>query len=320
MKTSFELSLSGRDWWKPFIPFWIVYLAYVTENLAFSARSHMATINPGGFVLLKVVAIFIFVATWAIFTIFALRIMIPKFKAGERSFAFRGRTGKFLGILLLGTFLSIITLGICLGWFLRKAVSYLASETGIDGEAPRFLGKAGKFVAYWFLALLLPVIVVVAADILAFGTRPGATGHSGIASFTLGIFTFLVLIPFMYLTYRWYVDFSWKDLNLHWNTEFWPACGYILGQCLLTLITVGIYWPAAALRLYAYFVGRTVFERSGQRIGRLGFEGKIGKGFGLIWGQGLLCLITVGIYIPWGYSKVLRWIAGNSYYERLEEY
>ena len=84
-----------------------------------------------------------------------------------------------------------------------------------------------------------------------------------------------------------------------------------------TLITVGIYWPAAALRLYAYFVGRTVFERSGQRIGRLGFEGKIGKGFGLIWGQGLLCLITLGIYIPWGYSKVLRWIAGNSYYERL---
>ena len=55
-----------------------------------------------------------------------------------------GRTGKFLGILLLGTFLSIITLGICLGWFLRKAVSYLASETSIDGEAPRFLGKAGN--------------------------------------------------------------------------------------------------------------------------------------------------------------------------------
>ena len=79
-------------------------------------------------------------------------------------------------------------------------------------------------------------------------------------------------------------------------------------------MTVGVYWPAAALRLYKYFAERTVFERDGAELGRLSFEGGIGKGFGLFWGQSLLCIVTLGFYIPWGGAKMWRWTLENSCY------
>jgi len=92
--------------------------------------------------------------------------------------------------------------------------------------------------------------------------------------------------------------------------------GAILGQVLLTVVTVFIYFSA-----------RTVIQRApaevdsgstaapaggpmsagaaepgsdaaqgGDEIGHLGFDGPIGKGFLLIWGQTLLTIITIGSF------------------------
>lgn len=94
--------------------------------------------------------------------------------------------------------------------------------------------------------------------------------------------------------YKWYVDIRWQEVTIRWKTAFWPSCLFILGQLLLTVITVGIYGPAAFLRLYQYFAGRTVLSDPSGEIGRLGFDGPIGRGFGLLWGQALLSLITAG--------------------------
>jgi uncharacterized membrane protein YjgN (DUF898 family) len=68
-------------------------------------------------------------------------------------------------------------------------------------------------------------------------------------------------------------------------------------------------------RVQTHFTAKTVLSNPGSQIGSLGFDGSIGKGFGLIWGQSLLSLITLGVYIPWGSAKIGRWLLGSSYYQ-----
>lgn len=330
MKTRFELSLSGADWWKPFLPFWIVYIAYFIVSQ--KADKAIEASAGGPWIPLAVTFLFLFILTAAsaIFTIVMLRIALPKLKVGEASFSFRGSIGSFLGRVLLGLLLSILTLGIYLPWFIRGMASYLASETRFRGEEPRFLGKPGKLLLINILTLFLPVTLIVVLVVLAFGpgamTGGAASGAAGAGASTASMLSMLVTFaivllvcaPYMYFVYRWYIDFSCDGARLCWKTDFWPSCLLILGQVLLTVVTLGIYWPAAFLKLYRYFAERTVVEREGVELGRLGFDSQ-GRGFGLLWGQALLCIVTLGFYIPWAYSKVLAWLCEGTSYEDKEE-
>ncbi len=352
MRVPFQFTLEGKDWWKPFIPVLAAYSIYLglTQAMSLSRRG-------GDLVSYFIVLLVVFLAYLAVTTAFSiviLRVVLPKLRIGDKGFEFRGDVGKYLGMIFLGTFLSIITLGIYIPWFSRKIVAYLASETRFADQRPEFLGRPIKL-----LLIFLPFLVLVAA--LAAGTtflalnsdfssnahRPSiemasqlpaaphaayATNASyrpetdygreyggGSAAMLTTVLTFilvlLIFVPFMYLMYRWYVNFSCGGFTLRWATKFWPSCIFLLGQTCLTIITLGIYWPAACLRIYRYFAGRTVIEKDGVEKGRLGFEGAIGKGFCLLWCQALLCLVTLGLYTPWGTAKVGRWILEKSWYE-----
>lgn len=335
MKTPFEFTLEGKDWWKPFLPVWAANLIYMgvsqVSNTAQKAGVGSAFVTLGVFI-----AFLAMLAVASAFAIIILRIALPRLSIGEKRFEFRGEVGRFVGMMFLGVFLTVITLGIYLPWFVKRLASYLCSETRFGGETPEFLGKPIKLLLIYlpFLLVMAAIIVVVIFVTLGSDLAPGelfggyessgygfhedltpASGMSFVASIIAFFFVLLLYIPFTYLTYRWYVNFSCGGATISWKTSFWPSCVFILGQACLTIITIGIYWPAATLRLYSYFAQRTVIEREGRDEGKLGFEGPIGEGFGLLWGQALLCIITLGFYIPWGYAKVGKWILENSYYE-----
>jgi uncharacterized membrane protein YjgN (DUF898 family) len=154
------------------------------------------------------------------------------------------------------------------------------------------------------------VVGVIFGVTLATGSLEAGLVEAAVLPALFAVVIFLILIPFIYLVYKWYVNLRWNDVTITWKTSFWPSCGYILGQVLLTGITAGIYWPAGFLRIYGYFAGRTALSRGEAETGRLGFDGSIGKGFGLIWGQALLSIITLGIYLPWAYARIGRWLLG----------
>jgi uncharacterized membrane protein YjgN (DUF898 family) len=50
-----------------------------------------------------------------------------------------------------------------------------------------------------------------------------------------------------------------------------------------------------------------------------GFDGPVGRGFLLLWGQTLLVLITLGIYSPWAMARVGRWFAEHTSLDRPSE-
>ena len=325
MKTRCEFTLRGKDWWGPFLGYWVLLVLLTAPAAAISQRSDPGSSAPLAWSLVSTV---LSVVLQAIFTIVLLRIVMPKLSFGGKTFSFRGDIGRYVGINFGGILLTIVTLSIYAPWYARRVTAYLASETSFDGATPRFLGKGGRLFTYFLLALYLPVIVVCGLVFIAVWFSPWGSDWlvSGPVDAATSLMTtavtaliFLVLVPFMYLMYKWYVDFAWNDVTIAWKAGFWPSCGFILGQLLLTVITAGIYWPAATVRLYRYFAGKTAFSRGEAEIGRLGFDGSIGKGFGLFWGQTLLCIITVGIYLPWGLAAMGRWLASGTYYEEASQ-
>jgi uncharacterized membrane protein YjgN (DUF898 family) len=326
MTSRFEFTLRGRDWWKQFLLYWVLFLVLYVPLLLLQQWLAPQE-KPLLYFLVTMVSVVGITILSAGFTIVFLRLLLPKLSVAGRAFTFRGSVGRFIGLSVGRMALSIVTLMVYLPWYMRRAMAYLVSESTFDGVAPEFRGKGGRLFVIMLLSLWLPAIAVAIAAGMIAGLAMAARGGAGAAAaagpgtqsmLVTGATTVVLLlcmVPFAYLAYKWYVNVGWKDAVVRWKTTFWRSCFFILGQGLLTVVTLGIYGPAAFLRLYRYFVGRTVIERDGREVGRLGFEGSIGRGFGLLWGQGLLALITAGVYLPWAYAKVGRWLLGATFHE-----
>jgi uncharacterized membrane protein YjgN (DUF898 family) len=94
---------------------------------------------------------------------------------------------------------------------------------------------------------------------------------------------------------------------------------FLIPQILLSVITLFIYYPAAMVKIYRYLLNSSSFvDENNTERGHFGFEGAAARGFGLLWAQGLLALITAGIYGPWAISKVSNWFLNNTYVESKE--
>ena len=92
--------------------------------------------------------------------------------------------------------------------------------------------------------------------------------------------------------------------------------GKIAIEALLSVVTLGIYLPLATVKLYKYFVERTV-ARSDESNKQFGYDIEPKDDFLFIWGQTLLTIITLGIYYPWAFCKVLDRVVGKTYVEEV---
>ena len=120
----------------------------------------------------------------------------------------------------------------------------------------------------------------------------------------------------MYLRYKWMVNVKYKEYIIQWDTDFWSSCKAILFQVFLTIITIGIYYPLALVKMYKYFAEKTV-AISDTRTKKFGYDIENQEDFLFLWGQILLTIITLGIYYPWGFCKIADRILSKTYLEEV---
>ncbi len=322
MKQHLKCTITGAAWWKPFIAFVALFLAIMIPN-------ELASLNPPeepG----KAFATFLFtlslqgllVVVQAAFSVVLMRIAFPLVSVGDKPFAFTGKIGEYVKINILGFLLCLVTLGFYIPAYARKITAYLARNTQFDGESASFLSKTGTLMKYYVLALLVPVIAICVLFVVIVsksGYVSPVAGSFGLAMLALYLALFLAVIPFLYLAYKWTVNFGWKDVTISWDTRFGPSCAFIAGQFALVVITLGILWPIVVVNLVRYFVDKTIIRKNGAETGRLGFDGTRGKAFALLWGQTLLTIITLGIYLPWAYANCVRFFVNGTYFEKKQE-
>jgi uncharacterized membrane protein YjgN (DUF898 family) len=311
----FAYSLSGAKLFPLFIGFYFPYLICYAAALG---GAGLAQGGPGSRgTALAIAGDVGLLLLYLLFTIPFLRRLVPALSLEDQALGFRGSTGRFLGLNLLGILLSVVTLGIYGPWYAARVARYLAGETSYRGTAWGFAGRGGRLFVILLLSLVLPVAVITAAFALLLAGRGGGfvQAQSYSLAFSVMVVVLLLVVPsYLYLVYRWFFsNLTLGPQAVRWNTHFWPAVGFIFLQLILTLLSALVYWPGAYIRLYGYFVRRTVIAEGGNVRQVVGFDGPAGHGFLLIWGQTLLTLVTLGIYTPWAMARIGHWFAEHTF-------
>ncbi len=309
MKKYFDFTLTG----KKFLPIWLLFYVIVIVPYGFILKS-LTELSPGElaqgelpdlrivFALLGVILVALFIS------FYIMKISIENVKYGDVQVEFNGKFSGYLGKILLGFLLSVITLFIYMAWFIRDITRFFVNNSSIDSNNFQFKGKGGKL----FLILLLTVIIPMVLISLIMGKYMVTINQNVLYGIAYQGIVLVILIPYIYFIYKWMVDVKYKDYQIKWQTNFTDSCVKILIEILLTLITLGIYMPLAYLKLYKYFSEKTIAVKEDSSL-RFGYELDCKNDFLFIWGQLLLTIITLGIYYPWAYSKIGKRILSKTY-------
>lgn len=163
--------------------------------------------------------------------------------------------------------------------------------------------------------LLFPMILY--STVVAFVAK----GLNGNIAFIIinQIFVLLIMIPYIYWVYKWMMNISYKGYLIKWETRSIQSMVKILKEILLTILTIGIYYPVALTKLYEYFVKLTTASQQGNRVYSFNANYNYLSVWKTMWSQFLLTIITLGIYGAWAYCKVAKLILNNTSLIKAEE-
>ena len=318
MKDYFKFNLTGKQ----LLPIWLVFMALVVVPYVYTIYNHVTTLGqklnapPGSIAdavkLMLGTMLVIVIIGYAIF-FFIAKISIENTEYKAENLLFDGKFGSFIGMFLKGIILSIITIGIYIPWFTKNIYSFFAKNTSHKTDRFQFLSKGAQLFKIAILYYILPLIIVSILIRIFFGS---GTEHPILKNTVTQITTLFIAIPFMYLRYKWTVNVKYKEYIIQWDTDFWISCKTILLQVFLSIITIGIYYPLAMVKLYKYFAERTVAV-SDTSTKKFGYDIEPQDDFLFIWGQLLLTFITLGIYYPWGFCKIADRISSKTYVEEV---
>jgi len=176
-----------------------------------------------------------------------------------------------------------------------------------------FKGKGGKLFLIMTLTIFIPFLLV---GIVLFSILESTIDLQS-QNFLL-IYQLIVmfsLVPNIYLILKWMVDFRYKDYLIRWDTEFFPATGKIALELVFAVITFGIYFPMAYIRLYRYFTEHTKSNVVNEKQISLGYDGDSLSDFLFMWGQILLTVVTLGFYYPWAFSRIAQRVLTQTFLE-----
>ena len=308
MKNYFGFSLTG----KKLLPIWLIYyFLFIVPFIIL--MTNMKDIQPGTKPsVMTFIFLFLLIIVAFLITFYIVKIIIENFLYKEKPISFNGKFGKFIGLILGGLLLSIITLGIYMAWFIRNLQRFFINNSVLENEPFTFKGKGSRLFVILLLTLFIPIIALtlIMTKVLMLNT-----GHiSTIYMFIQQAITMIIMIPYLYFAYKWMINIDYKNYNIKWETKFWNSCGKLALEIFLSIITIGIYSPMAMIKLYKYFTERTIAQ-SDEIKRKFGFDTNNTNDFLFIWGQILLTIITLGIYTPWAISKIGKRILSRTYLE-----
>lgn len=224
---------------------------------------------------------------------------------------------KYIGQVVKGLLLTIITLGIYYPWFLTKITRFFASGTTYRDQPFAFKGTGVNLFCIMIFVFFIPYIFLF--GILYFATTIVVNGGSALFAIIaqLCLVAILLLLGlYLALVYRWMIDFSYGNSRIVLKVSIPVTMLFMFIQIVLSVLTAGLFIPIAGVMIYRYIVGNMRLVSEAEEESAFGYQGRIGYDCLYVYGQALLTVITAGIYTPWLISKVGRRLVSNTYLER----
>lgn len=320
MQKYFRLSLKGSTiflWWLLYIV-GIAITAALLRNNSVTPEMMLMDGAVGRMLLMQGLGMLIIMLFGLLFTFFLVRATVRSLSLEEEPFTEDYDIGRFLGLAVKGILLTAITLGIYFPWFAASLMRYFAAGTSFRDTPLSFAGKGMTLFGILVLVVVLPyglMILLLLPMMVAAATFEYGTFMLWLAIFLAA--AVLIQSAYTYLLLRWSVDLSWNGRRILFRAPAGGGIGFIFGQMLLAVVTLGLYAPAMYIRIWRYTVSHIV---SGERTveSRLGMAPEIWKDYFYILGQFLLTIITAGIYGAWAVAGVMRRLVSRTYVQESE--
>ena len=256
------------------------------------------------------------IATFLV-TFFTVTFTIKAISLRGEGFTCEHNFRDYLWIVVKGSLLTLVTLGIYFPWFLTKVMRYFASNTYFRYNEFRFEGSAMNLFAIMVIFIVLPVVLIsIALRVLVLSMITG--GDPPVWFYVAFPAVYLVIAMFVSLYIKWFINFSYGPKRITADVKFWHSSWFLFGQMLLLVATLGLYTPMFILRTHRYYVGRLVL---GDEIveDKFGFSMSSWRDYFYVLGQLLLAIITIGIYGAWAYANIMTRLLSKSFVEVVEE-
>jgi len=320
MKRYFDFKLSGC---KVMWPIWAILVVSIVAALPEIFAEDFYVMTDGN-VVADAAYFGVVVGCWLLALIGPMLLLYPITKATIEACGMDGERvatdysfGRYALLVLKGSLLSIVTLGIYMPWFLVEITRYF-----FDGATYRlrpFGFHAKPMPLFVILTLLLFVPMVLLGIVLSYMV----VGYEslGMSDVTMALAAVLLLVVvvawvslFCAVITGWMLNLSVGEERVVGDIPKTKTTIFIIGQILLTIITLGLYTPMMELQLMRYFAECTRVGE-GKDARRLGMTLHPWRDWGYVWLQLLLVTVTCGIYMPWYYAKVLNRFIPRIYVE-----
>lgn len=223
-----------------------------------------------------------------------------------RRLTFHGTGGSLFGILIVNLFLTLITLGVYSFWGRVRVRQYLLGQTQFEGDRLAYHGT-GMELFLGFLKALPIFVALILLQFLPNLLRLGETTALGIKALT--VILFFLLIPFIIVAaFRYRLSrTSWRGIRFSFRGQVLDFTKLFVSGSLLSLITLGIYYPIFATKQYGFLLSHAYLGNQ-----KFAFDG---RGRDLIRGYLLgllLTLPTLGLYWLWFSANMMRYLASHT--------
>jgi uncharacterized membrane protein YjgN (DUF898 family) len=183
-----------------------------------------------------------------------------KAERGEsRKLSFAGKGGELFGIQVVNFFLTIVTLGIYKFWGKTRVRNYLWSQTELEGDRFAYHGTGKELMIGFSKVMLLFALPVMLLNVL-----PKIMGPNSIMRFVTPVLTFamvMAILPMAFVGFRRYLlsRTSWRGIRFSFRGQVKDFAVLFLGGAILTVITLGLYYPFFDVRRQAFMVNNAYF-------------------------------------------------------------
>lgn len=312
MKSYLDFTLTG----KKFLPLWLAfYFLFFVPYVNLQEMRNPAINSTQPATLIYIYSFSLILIAFA-FTFFLLKMIIQHVVLNEVAIKCDFKFGEYLEVLGKGILLSMITLFIYAPWFMRDMNRFFINNSSYHSNKFTFLGKGVNLLLILLLTVVLPIIVLII--LVVNYPKIVIETQSILFKFVHQMIVLMIIVPYIYLVYKWMVDIKYKDYYIRWETEFFPSVGKCALELVLSMITFGIYIPMAFIRLYKYFTERTKSNVvDGKKIS-FGYDIDLFNDFLYFWGQIVLTILTLGIYYPWAFCKITKRVLERTYIQVAE--
>jgi uncharacterized membrane protein YjgN (DUF898 family) len=230
--------------------------------------------------------------------------------AGSRRLSFHGDGGTLFGILLLNMCLTLVTFGVYSFWAKVKIRQYFLAQTEIDRDRFAYHGTGPEVLRGFLKALLVFFLPMFLLQLAASLAKDAAVATAASALTTV---IAVVFVPVAVVGSRRYrlSRTSWRAIRFAFDGGVREYVTLFLKGAILTVLTLGLYYPFFRTRSHAFLVSHSRF---GQRAFQ--FDGTPRETFRPFLVAALLFVPTLGLSWVWHLAWRRRYAWAHTTFER----